>query len=211
VLILGDSISIGYTPMVREALVGQAVVLRPMTADGKAENCSGTTHGLRHLDRWLALEGGHWDVIHLNWGLHDLKHQDAKGQPSSSESDPPQATVEVYERQLRELVSRLQSTGAALVFATTTPVPDGKLSPWRSDEDVVKYNEAALRVMRQHGVAVNDLYGFCKPRLQELQLPANVHFKPEGSKALAGEVARSIQEALRKAGKPAGAPASSAR
>ena len=200
VLILGDSISIGYTPYVQKMLADEMTVLRPMRGD-KPENCSGTTAGVVNIDRWLAIDGGKWDVIHFNWGLHDLKHvipgtNGAK--TSESPTDPPQATVEVYEKQLREIVAKLKATGAKLIFATTTPVPAEPMKVYRSEEDVVRYNEAALRVMKEHGIAVNDLHAFVKPRMKELQIqPANVHFTATGSEALAGEVVKAVRAALK--------------
>ena len=76
VLVLGDSISIGYTKDVRKLLEGRANVFRPMRPDGKGpDNCGDTTIGLANLDRWLA--GPRWDVIHFNWGLWDLCYRDA--------------------------------------------------------------------------------------------------------------------------------------
>ena len=42
VLLLGDSISIGYTPFVRSMLQKEAVVIRPMRDEKNAENCAGT-------------------------------------------------------------------------------------------------------------------------------------------------------------------------
>jgi len=65
VLLIGDSISIGYTVPVRELLKGAANVHRI------PENGGPTTRGLERLDAWLGTN--HWDVIHFNWGLHDLK------------------------------------------------------------------------------------------------------------------------------------------
>jgi len=204
VLLLGDSISIGYHPYVVEALKDEAVVIRP------AGNCEGTTRGGKDLDKWLALGDGRWDVIHFNFGLHDLKRVDpTTGTPSNKPTDPQQATPEVYEKQLRQIVERLSMTGARLIFATTTPVPEGSLKPHREPADIVRYNEIAAKIMREHRVAVTDLYGYALPRLKEIQRPVNVHFKPEGSRLLAGEVARTIRVALGPAAgdaKPAARP-----
>jgi acyl-CoA thioesterase-1 len=71
VLILGDSISIGYQAPLREALKGKANVHRPAT------NCGPTTRGVQGIDEWLG--DGKWDVIHFNFGLHDLKYIDDQG------------------------------------------------------------------------------------------------------------------------------------
>ena len=197
VLILGDSISIGYTLPVRKMLAGRANVYRPVSADGmKAVNCEGTTLGVRQIDSWLAGPG--WSVIHFNWGLHDLKHvtEAAIGKNSNQPSDPCQATVEEYSRNLEVLVGKLKATGAKLIFATTTPVAAGTTNPLREAEAPARYNAAAVKIMQAHGIAVDDLFAFAEPPLAKLQLPRNVHFKPEGSQALARQVVAAIEAAL---------------
>ncbi|MFZ5829530.1 MAG: SGNH/GDSL hydrolase family protein [Planctomycetota bacterium] len=179
VLLLGDSISIGYTVPVREALKGKANVHRP------ADNCGPTIKGLEKIDEWLG--DGRWDVIHFNWGLHDLKFVDGTQQVSLAD----------YETNLRKLVARLKQTGAKLIWCSTTPVPEG-VSPPRTDADVLAYNAAAKNIADAEGIAIDDLYTFAKPRLTEIQMPANVHFTPEGSAKLAEAVAASIEKAISK-------------
>ncbi|WP_166826188.1 SGNH/GDSL hydrolase family protein [Thalassoroseus pseudoceratinae] len=199
VLILGDSISIGYTPYVQKMMEGEAIVKRPMRANGqRAENCSGTTYGVENVERWLKIDGGDWDVIHFNWGLHDMKREDPKTKkPSRNPDHPRQADVETYEKQLRAIVKKLQQSDAKLIFCTTTPVPTG-VSPHRDTTDPAKYNTAALKIMKEHDIAVDDLYTFANSRLDDIQRPNNVHFTPDGSKTLAEEVVKSIREALEK-------------
>jgi acyl-CoA thioesterase-1 len=197
VLILGDSISMGYTLHVREHLAGKANVFRPMSVDGKtAVNCEGTTLGLQQIDLWLA--GRQWSVIHFNWGLHDLKHVKMAGtaENSTNPADPCQATVDEYRRNLETLVRKLKATGARLIFATTTPVPEGNGGALREVNAPARYNAAALEIMKAKDIRVNDLYSFCEPQLSRLQLPKNVHFKPAGSEALALQVATAIEGTL---------------
>jgi len=181
VLLIGDSISIGYTLPVRERLAGIANVHRI------PENGGPTTNGLAKLDTWLGTRG--WDVIHFNWGLHDLKIMDT-GQP--------QVPLPEYERNLDQLVQRLKQTGAPLIWATTTPVPEGKLGTPRHPKDVPLYNEAARKIMERHGVTVNDLYAFGLPQLSEIQITNNVHFTKEGSAVLAQPVVEAILASLKK-------------
>lgn len=197
VLILGDSISIGYTLEVRKLLAGKANVFRPLKGNGP-ENCSGTTAGVQNIDRWL--EGQKWNVIHFNWGLHDLKHvdKDDPNKASSKAEDPVQATVEAYSKNLESIVKKLQAAGAKLIFATTTPVAPGTTNPLREPTSPAVYNAAAVKIMKENNIVVNDLYSFCLPQLDKIQLPKNVHFKPEGSTVLAKEVAKKITEALEK-------------
>ena len=178
VLLIGDSISMAYTLPTRRLLAGKANLHRI------PENGGPTIRGLEQLSLWLG--DGNWDVIHFNWGLHDLKLIDGKHQ----------VPIEEYEKNLRELVSRMQATGAKLIWATTTPVPAGELEPPRRPEDAPAYNKAAGKIMEANNIPVDDLYAFALPRLSEIQRPANVHFTDEGSAALAAEVAASILTAL---------------
>ncbi|RMD80975.1 MAG: SGNH/GDSL hydrolase family protein [Lentisphaerae bacterium] len=193
VLLIGDSISMGYTLHVRRLLAKKANVFRP------SENCQGTTHGLKRIDEWL--KGHRWDVIHFNWGLHDLKHVDPKtGKNSNSFSDPQQASPEQYRKNLTILVEKLKATGARLIFATTTPFPEG-VKPARKPEDAKRYNAIALEIAKANGIRINDLYSLVLPRLKELQKPRNVHFKVNGYKLMAKQVAQVISEELAKKGK----------
>ena len=197
VLLLGDSISMAYHADVCRLLREEADVFRPMRNANDAENCAGTDHGLRRIDAWLAAHGGKWDVIHFNFGLHDLKRVDAKtGANSDDPARPQQSPPDEYVAQLGAIVTKLQATGARLIFATTTPVPEGKLRPYRSPADAVRYNDLARGLMAERGIEVDDLYSFVLPQLAELQRPNDVHFTPTGSRALAGEVARHLRAAL---------------
>lgn len=201
VLILGDSISIGYTLEVRELLKGKANVYRPTNPNGtKPENCSGSAKGVAKLDRWLS--NTDWSVIHFNWGLHDLKHVKVAGEHSKSNdpNSPTLATVDVYRQNLQLIVDKLKATDARLVFATTTPVVAGTLNPLREPDAPARYNAAAVEIMKANDIRVNDLYAFCEPHLEEWQLPKNVHFKPVGSAALAKQVASVITQELGSAG-----------
>lgn len=189
VLLIGDSISIGYTPAVQKLMKGKANVHRAPT------NCGPTTRGLQQLDQWLGDKS--WDVIHFNWGLHDLKYMGPNGKnladPKAATSKP-QVPTDDYEKNLRTLVARLKKTGAKLIWCATTPVPEG--AKGRVVGDSVKYNQIAAGVMKENDIAIDDLYSFAKPRLKEIQRPRDVHFSPAGSAELAGQVVKHIQAAI---------------
>jgi lysophospholipase L1-like esterase len=181
-MLIGDSISVGYTLPVRKILAGKVNLHRA------SENCGPTSAGVEKIDAWLG--ASRWDVIHFNFGLHDLKIM-----PGGNHQVPP----EQYAANLRKILERLKATGARLIWASTTPVPEGNLSPPRHPGDVVAYNSAARSLLDLHPeVAHNDLYAFALPRLKEVQLPVNVHFTPEGSHLLGQQVAASILAALKK-------------
>lgn len=199
VLLIGDSISIGYHAGVGELLKGKANVFRPVNPkNGAADNCSDTSKGVATLDTWLAMQPK-WDVIHFNWGLHDIKHvKPGTTDVSSDEAHPRLRSPEEYKANLEAIVVKLKATGARLVYCTTTPVAPGTLSPYRSNADVEAYNAIAVKLMGEKGIPVNDLYGFAKDRLEKIQLPKNVHFTAAGSQVLAGQVVSAISGQLPK-------------
>ncbi len=186
VLIIGDSISMGYTRPTRKLLEGTANLHRPPT------NCGPTTKGLEEIDAWLG--EGSWDVIHFNWGLHDLKYMNEQGTLVAVDKGKQQVPIDQYERNLDKLVERLKKTRAKLIWRNTTPVPEG--AQGRVPDDAVKYNEAAARVMEKHDVEIHDLYSFAKQHEKEIQRPNDVHYTAHGSQLLAEQVAEVIKTAL---------------
>ena len=94
ILILGDSISMGYMKPLQVLLKGEANVVRPN------ENCGPSTNGLAKLEQWLG--ESHWDVIHFNFGLHDLKYINDKGDLVPVENGQIQVPIEQYEKNLQE-------------------------------------------------------------------------------------------------------------
>ena len=190
VLILGDSISIGYTRQVRRGLEGKANVIRPKA------NCGDTPRGLAKIDAWLGDKK--WDVIHFNWGLWDLcyRHPESKTQ---GRRDKVKGTISTplpeYEKNIEKLVVRLKKTGATLIWASTTMVPEGEAG--RVVGDDIKYNAAAARVMKKHGVLINDLHAASSAFAPEMfTKPGDVHFKTTGSEKLAAQVVAVISKAL---------------
>ncbi|WP_372847333.1 SGNH/GDSL hydrolase family protein [Pontiella sp.] len=189
VLIIGDSISIGYTKTVIEELQGVANVKRVK------ENCGDTPRGLEKIDQWLG--NTKWDVIHFNWGLWDLcyRHPDSKVQGNRDKVNGTQAVPpEQYEKNLEALVQRLEKTGAALIWASTTVVPEKEAGRFVGDD--AKYNAIAAKVMKQHNVAIDDLHALSVTLKDQLTAPGNVHFKKAGYVTLGKQVADSIRTAI---------------
>ena len=189
-LLIGDSISLGYTPHVVAALKGKVEVKHHR---GNAQH---TGTGLNMLDRWIGETK--WDVIHFNWGLWDLcyRHPKSKEQGRRDKKRGMLTTsLEQYEKNLDQLAARLKKTKSKLVWAHITTVPKNEAGRKVGDDD--KYNEAAARVMKKHGIEINDLNALTDSFPAELfTAPGNVHFKTEGSKKLGQAVAVKIMEAL---------------
>lgn len=190
VLIIGDSISIGYTPGLAERLRGIANVRRPDT------NCGDTRAGLAHLDKWLG--DTPWDVIHFNWGLHDLcyRHPEAKVYGNRDKVNGTlSVSPEQYALNLEALVRRLKEAGATLIWASTTVVPEGEAGRFVGDE--IEYNTIAAEIMKRHGIAINDLHALSSGFPASLFVrPGDVHFTKAGSAKLAEQVADAVRSAL---------------
>lgn len=197
VLILGDSISIAYTREVRDLLAGKANVFRPMQADGRRPvNCGETRMGLQNIEAWLGTR--RWDVIHFNWGLWDLcyRHAESKAQ---GKRDKVRGTLSVslqeYAENLEKLVVRLKATGAKLIWASTTAVPENEVGRFVGDDK--KYNDVAREVMRKHGVVINDLHRVTVDFHGKYSVkPGDVHYTREGSLELAKVVAKAVEDRL---------------
>lgn len=190
VLIIGDSISLGYTPHVVELMIDEANVQH------NPGNAQHTGTGLAKLDSWLG--DTQWDVIHFNWGLWDLcyRHPESKVQGRRDKVRGSLTTsLEQYEQNLDELVTRLRKTEAILIWANTTMVP--KEEAGRKLGDDLKYNAVAARVMKKHAVAINDLNALTRNFAPErFKATGDVHFTPQGYQQLAEQVANAIRAAL---------------
>ena len=191
VLIIGDSISMQYMPFVVEALKGEAIVKRHHGNGGP------TIRGVKNIDKWLG--NGKWDVIHFNWGLWDMY-----GWEYWKEDRSPAR----YKERLEALVTRLNKTGATLIWATTTPVcPAPEKTMVRRFKDGIavispetekEYLDAAREVMEKHTIKINDLYTLTKANREAYALGDNdVHYNKEGRKKQAEQVANTIREAIK--------------
>lgn len=205
-LLIGDSISLGYTTRVQDLLRGKVNVWRVPVNAGSTEN------GLANLDAWLSWRD-HWDVIHFNFGLHDLKRQ-KEGSPNPDQLDVTgkiNIPLEQYAKNLEQLVQRLKATGAEIIWASTTPVPVGARGRIHGDEEA--YNKVAAGIMASHGIRVNDLHSFISPplaadpQIQETVTTGgkdhpDVHFDAPGNDLLAPQVADTILRALEERAQP---------
>ena len=142
-------------------------------------------------------------MIHFNEGLHDLSYRfpddrdkNDKGEYASpTNGGRPNVSLEQYEKNLRLIVARLKQTGAKLIFASTTPVPEADAAKYVKDSEL-PYNAVAKKVMAEEGVTWNDLWAAVKPRQAELQGKRDVHFMTSGSAVLAKQVAEAIAREL---------------
>ncbi|MHC4231641.1 MAG: SGNH/GDSL hydrolase family protein [Planctomycetota bacterium] len=169
ILIIGDSISRGYTLPVRHALAGKVNVHRA------PENCGATSRGLEKLDLWLG--NGPWDLIVFNFGIHDRN-----------------TSSDVYRKNLETIIARLQLTNAKLLWVTTTPVPPGALE--YVEGSIERLNPIGLEVALAHQIPVADLHTEVLPILEDYQYPQNCHFEDEGYEYMGQFIAQQVMRAL---------------
>ncbi|MFM2233162.1 MAG: hypothetical protein RJB31_1863 [Bacteroidota bacterium] len=186
VLVIGDSISIGYTPFIKTAMSPNVEVAH------NPGNGGSTLRGMESMEKWL--DNRDWDVILFNFGLHDMVHKD-----SSGKYDVVNGTIAVplkeYKKNLEAIADKLNETTAKVIFVTTTMVPDG--ASGRKTASVPEYNEVALKVMKKKSIKVVDLY---QPSLEihpSNSKPKDVHYTPKGYELLAEILLKEIKEVLK--------------
>jgi lysophospholipase L1-like esterase len=186
VVLLGDSIRLGYTPSVKNQLAGGAIVVSPEPQGDDSDEL------LKNLEAWVIRHQP--DVVHFNCGLHDIKKSKTTGQF--------QVPPERYEANLRKIVGRIRNeTKAIVLFATTTPILDDRAAKARStadsdllDENTKQYNRIARKVMKELNVPVNDLRAVVAEPATRAKLMADdgFHYTPEGYVKLGAAVAQFI-------------------
>lgn len=186
VLVIGDSISIGYTPFIKAALSPDVEVSH------NPGNGGSTQRGLDSMQKWL--DNRDWDLILFNFGLHDMVHKDSAGKYDVVNGKIA-VPLKAYRKNLEAIADKLNETTAKVIFVTTTMVPEG--ASGRKTASVPEYNEVALKVMKKKNIQVVDLY---QPSLEihpGNSKPKDVHYTPKGYELLAQLLAKEIKEALK--------------
>lgn len=189
ILLVGDSVVGGYYSATRNQFAGTAVVYSGGTTYNEA-----CPDWKKIVDEYIAKGGQRgWDVIQFNWGLHAVKYVDESNKTLSA--DQPGARIQFtpadYANNMERFVAELKRTGARLVFATTTPIPENATGAI-VHLDLAPYNDAAVAIMKLNDIPVNDLHAVGLSRMKELQIPGNVHFTAYGYKELAKQNYRMI-------------------
>lgn len=187
ILLLGDSIRMGYDKYVKAALEGVAEVYYPPV------NCKFTQNVLRMAKSWK-VDGG-WpedmDLVHWNVGLWDLLHLD----------EAALSTPEYYgymigriDRKLRELFPN-----AKFVFALNTSVDESgnTNNHGRYNAEIEQYNQIAIEALKQNDTLINDLNTISKLAAERGAHSDRTHYATdEGRRLLGGQVIRMICKEL---------------
>src|SRR6266446_5274422 len=177
VLLIGDSITRDYYPEVEKRLAGKAFVARLATSRFAADPVL-----LKEIA--LVLDQIKFDVIHFNNGMHGWQHSEAEYRKAF-----PQCVAAI----------RARAPQAKLIWATTTPLRDGKAvahdsQAEYSDERVTARNAIATEIVTAQKIPINDLNAAIRGHPEYHN--DNVHFNNQGIQIQAAQVSAQIEKLL---------------
>lgn len=191
VLLLGDSIRMGYAPYVRELLKDICEVIYDEFDNGRF-----AAYTLWQVNQ-LFRRHGHFDVVHWNNGYWDMNIE-----PPMTEAIHP---VDEYVHFLKRIIKEIRRNGAQIVFATTTPILENGSAMDNTGTGVTitynnawvqQYNKAACELMEKENITVNDLYTLCLQDDRYFKCEDLLHLTEEGYRRCAEQAAAIIREKL---------------
>lgn len=185
-LLIGDSIRMGYDKAVKKTLEGKANVIFP------EENCRFASYVLRYFHEYLnGIKGEDIDVIHWNAGLWDCLRLF---------EEEPLTPVDVYAYYIERICIRIKKLcpNAHVIFATSTKVLSEKMRKdfKRYNEEIEKYNKTAVNIVEKYGFAINDLYALSATLPEEAHSDAVHYYTPAGTEAFTNQVLSFVAPAL---------------
>lgn len=186
ILLLGDSIRMGYDKSVRKTLEGKANVYFP------SDCCRFASYLLRYLYDYKSLiKDENVDVVHWNAGLWDCLRLFEDG---------PHVPIEIYALYIERICKRMKLffPNAKIIFATSTKVQSEKMPKEviRYNEDIIEYNKVAVEIVKKYGFAVNDLYAVSDSLPEEAHSDPTHYYTTIGTEAFTNAVLKHIKEAL---------------
>lgn len=191
VLLLGDSIRMGYDDFLRDLLKDQCEVIYDSEDNGRF-----AAYTLWQANQLLK-QYGNFDLVHWNNGYWDMNVE----APMTEAIHP----VEEYVHFLRRIIGLLRQNGAKIIFATTTPILQGGSSQDNtgtgvqinySNEWVETYNAAAKKLMAEEHIPVNDFYALCMEDKNRYKCEDMLHLTEEGYRRCAAQAASMIRREL---------------
>lgn len=175
VLLVGDSITRNYYPEVQRQLADAAnVYLFASSA------CVGDPRLLSQLSEFAAMEAVQFRVVHFNNGMHGWTYLEAE-----------------YKAAFPDYLARIRAIapGAALIWATTTPVKT-ESAPGPTNSRIRERNSVAQAFVQAANIPIDDQYALMLKH-PDCYLD-NVHFDNQGSAIQGQQAAQSIRNQLTK-------------
>ncbi len=187
VILIGDSIRLGYDKYVKESLAGTCEVYSP------EENCRFAEYVLRYLHEWK--NTGKWpgdaDLVHWNAGLWDVLRL-FDDEPMTPKTAYGELILRIHKR------IRMLFPNAKIIFANSTSIVEAgyKSSFKRYNSDIEEYNKIAENVLSGLDCEINDLYSL-SVTVPPAARSDMTHFNtPLGADILGGRVVKLICDAL---------------
>lgn len=163
---------------VKKTLEGKVNVIYP------DENCRFASYVLREFHEYLKdVKGEDIDVVHWNAGLWDCLRLFG---------EEPHTPIDVYAYYIDRICVRIKKIcpNAKIIFATSTRVISEKMSKdfKRYNEEIEKYNEAAVNVVKKHGFKINDLYAVSASLPEEAHSDPVHYYTPMGTEAFTNQL-----------------------
>lgn len=187
VLLIGDSIRMGYDKAVQKTLAGKANVFFP------PENCEMASRVLRYLHEWKGdlMGKDEVDVLHWNAGLWDTLRLFG---------EDVHTPIDVYAYYIERICIRIQKRfpNAKVIFATSTQVQSEKMGDnfKRYNKDIETYNAVAVDIVRKYGFEVNDLYAVSAALPPEAHSDPVHYYTAMGTEAFTNQVLSYVVPAL---------------
>jgi len=191
VLLLGDSIRMGYDHYVKDLLKDKCTVYYDENDNGRF-----AAYTLWQVNQFFKTYGK-FDVVHWNNGYWDMNVE----APMTDAMHP----IDEYIHFLKRIIAEIHRNGAEIIFATTTPIlksgsaldntGTGMEISYNNDW-VVQYNEAAKKLMAEQNIVVNDLYAQMLKGENYYKCEDMLHLTEEGYKICAEQAAKRIEEKL---------------
>lgn len=178
ILLIGDSIRMGYDKALKKTLDGKANVYFP------AENCRFASYVLRYIHEYKNLvKDGDVDILHWNAGLWDCLRLF---------EEEPHTPIDVYAHYIDRICIRIKKIfpNAKVIFANSTSVLSEKMDKnfKRYNEEIEAYNEAAVKIVRKYGFEVNDLYSVSVVLPDEAHSDPVHYYTPIGTETFTNQV-----------------------
>ena len=176
VLLVGDSITRDYYPVVVDDLKGLANVYLFATSAS-----SGDPRMPGQLHDYFSMMGLHFAVVHFNNGMHGWGY-----------------TEQQYAAGLPDIIAALRAAapGAKLIWANTTPVLHDSGPAGASNARIDVRNKLAAELMSREGILNDDQHALMLKH-QDLH-DGDVHFTTAGSAVQAKQVTATVRAALTK-------------
>ena len=185
-LLIGDSIRMGYDKSVKRTLEGKANVIFP------EENCRFASYVLRYFHEYLKeVNGENIDVVHWNAGLWDCLRLF---------EEEPHTPIDVYAYYIERICERIKKLcpNAKVIFAISTYVLQEKMPKdfMRYNEEIERYNAIAVSIVQKHGFTINDLYSLSLTLTKDAHSDSSHYYTVAGTKAFTNQVLSYVLPAL---------------